>query len=599
MTSNGDVPRPRASIRATVEGLESRVQALEQQGNVWPLDSTMSPLQFASAIPAPFEPDSRPDDVAAGTSLPSHEFLTPVSRGTTFPWSVLLSGTDDSNPELHNFRSTTLKNAGSESSITTRRDIISYDMLSIVPGLSPVKIENFSRNYARIAPFPILHWSSIQLSIQNLIDQKRITYSGEVTCVWIYMAFGAAHSGETTADTSAGKESGLYFQIAWGQLPQLLLEYDLWALKAITLMVHYLQATAKPQACWALLGTALRLAVSLGFDHDAAFLNIYSRIQREEGRRAFWLCYIMEKSLCISLGHASSSLSISQTPRPLPFVPEAGTHERTLDIDDHAAAIFFSQIIELTEVRDKILAAIHAGDIRQDDSYQLLLSNLEQTINARGLGRGASVDNIRHCIHDLASFNTLQVLQITRKYASGGQIPHQAILSARRSLDLISESQKSGQLMCIWMWLYYAFTSAVTLFLHSIANPIDSETALNLAAISDLENICGSVLDVSEGAARCMEIAKLMRTTIHRIIKLAERKRAREPDESDSAHAKARRVESDTTVSLNDMDREQPAEHNLLSAGIDTLLTGSPPNLVWDQWDDWLKDAASMGEDEF
>ena len=559
----------------------------------------MSPLQFASAIPAPSEPDLRPDGGAAGAALPPHQFLTPVSRGTTSPWSVLLSGTDDSDPKLHNFRSTALENADSETSIAIRRDTISYDMLSIVPGLSLVNIVNFSRDYARIAPFPILCWGSMQLSIQHLIDRKRLKCIGEVTCVWIYMAFGAAHSGETTADTSAGKESGLFFQMAWGQLPQLLLEYDIWALKAITLMVHYLQATAKPQACWALLGTALRLAVSLGFDHDDAFLNVYSKVEREEGRRAFWLCYIMEKSLCISLGQASSCPSISQTPRPLPFVPEPRTHEGTLDIDDHAAALFFGQIIELTEVRDKILAAIHSGHIRQDGSYHLLLSNLEQTISARGLGRDASVDNIRHCIHDLASFNTLQVLQITKKYASGGQIPHQAIVSARQSLDLISESQRSGQLMCIWMWLYYAFTSAVTLFLHTIANPIDSGTALNLAAISDLENICGSVLDISEGAARCMEISRSMRTTIHRIIKLAERKRAREPDESNSAHAKARRVESDAAVSLNDMDREQAAEHNLLPAGIDTLLTGSPPNLVWDQWDDWLKDAASMGEDEF
>ena len=559
----------------------------------------MSPLRSASAIHSSSKPTARPNEGAADTALSSDEFSTPLFRGTTSPWSILLSGTDDSNPELRNFRTTTLKSAGSESSIAIPKDTIPYDMLSNVPGLSPAKIENYSRNYARIAPFPILHWSSMQLVIRSLIERKRVKRVGEVTCVWIYMAFGAAHSGETTADTSADKESGLYFRIAWGQLPQLLLDYDLWALKAITLMVHYLQATAKPQACWALLGTALRLAVSLGFDHDDAYLKIYSKFEREEGRRAFWLCYIMEKSLCISLGHASSCPSISQAPKPLPFVPGAVNHEETLDTNDDAAAIFFCQMIELTEVRDRILAAIHSGHIRQDDSYQLLLSNLEQTTKARGLAQEASVDNIRDCIHDLAYFNTLQVIHITQKHASGGQIPYQAIVSARQSLDLISESQRSGQLMCIWMWLYYAFTSAVTLFLHSIAYPVDPETALNLAAISDLENIYGGVLEISEGAARCMEIAKSMRTTIHRIIKLAERKRARELEEADNARAKTRRIEPDATVSLNNLEREQVAVQNPLPAGVDTLLTGSPPNLVWDQWDDWLKDAGSMGKDEF
>ena len=38
------------------------------------------------------------------------------------------------------------------------------------------------------------------------------------------------------SDTEAG-ESGVYFQKAWIMLPQLLMDNDLWALKAVTLMV--------------------------------------------------------------------------------------------------------------------------------------------------------------------------------------------------------------------------------------------------------------------------------------------------------------------------------------------------------------------------
>ena len=38
------------------------------------------------------------------------------------------------------------------------------------------------------------------------------------------------------SDTEAG-ESGAYFQKAWTMLPQLLMDNDLWALKAVTLMV--------------------------------------------------------------------------------------------------------------------------------------------------------------------------------------------------------------------------------------------------------------------------------------------------------------------------------------------------------------------------
>lgn len=51
------------------------------------------------------------------------------------------------------------------------------------------------------------------------------------------MAFGCTqYSVGMRSDTEAG-DSGVYFQKAWTMLPQLLMENDLWALKAVTLMV--------------------------------------------------------------------------------------------------------------------------------------------------------------------------------------------------------------------------------------------------------------------------------------------------------------------------------------------------------------------------
>ena len=51
------------------------------------------------------------------------------------------------------------------------------------------------------------------------------------------MAFGCTqYSAGMRSDTEAG-ESGVYFQKAWIMLPQLLMDNDLWALKAVTLMV--------------------------------------------------------------------------------------------------------------------------------------------------------------------------------------------------------------------------------------------------------------------------------------------------------------------------------------------------------------------------
>ena len=51
------------------------------------------------------------------------------------------------------------------------------------------------------------------------------------------MAFGCTqYSAGMRSDNEAG-ESGQFFQRAWIMLPQLLIDNDLWALKAVTLMV--------------------------------------------------------------------------------------------------------------------------------------------------------------------------------------------------------------------------------------------------------------------------------------------------------------------------------------------------------------------------
>ena len=469
---------------------------------------------------------------------------------------------------------------------------VPYDIFSEAPGLSRSKIQDYARDYARVAPYPIIHWNSLEGTIENLTDQKQMTSIGQATCVWTYMAFGAAHLNETRAETAANLESGLYFQKAWAALSQLLINYDLWAFKAVALMVHYLQATAKPQACWALLGTALRLAVSLGFDRGDSNMSIYSEVEQEEGRRAFWLCYIMEKSLCINLGHSSSFTVMPQISVPMPFVPEfVDSEDDIFGRNEHDATAFFRQMIELTEFRDKMLTTLHLGDAMPNSSFQQLLSKMHANTRIGEVGQQASATTIRDCIHDLAYSNTLQVLLLTQRQAQGGTIPEEAVNAARQSLDLISESQRSGQLMCLWMWLYYAFTSAVTLFLHSIANPLDQETTLDLAAISDLETICAGLSDISEGAARCLEIAKAMGAAIRKIAKLEGRKRSREADKRDEGSFKIRRIEPDTVTPLTTLESEHDLGQISQATSADAMLAGAPTNFAWNEWGDWLRDA--------
>jgi hypothetical protein len=77
------------------------------------------------------------------------------------------------------------------------------------------------------------------------------------------------------------------------------------------------------------------------------------------------------------------------------------------------------------------------------------------------------------------------------------------------------------------MWLYYASSSAVVLFLDVIHNPLHPEATLNLALISDLEKLCTPLSSFSPGAKRVMDVSREMNKVAFDVIKAGARGRPR------------------------------------------------------------------------
>ena len=144
--------------------------------------------------------------------------------------------------------------------------------------------------------------------------------------------------------------------------------------------------------------------------------------------------------------------------------------------------------------------------------------------------------------------------------------------------------------MCVWMWLYYAFTAATVLFLHCIANPSHPDTALNIACISDLETICEGLKGQSEGAKRIMDVARGMREVVFGLVKKGGRKRGVEVgDEGEGeGRVKVRRVEGGEGLmgeGVVAMQAQGDVDAGVVTEGI---LEGLPEGFSWDEWDRWL-----------
>ena len=153
------------------------------------------------------------------------------------------------------------------------------------------------------------------------------------------------------------------------------------------------------------------------------------------------------------------------------------------------------------------------------------------------------------------------------------------------------------------MWLYYAFSSAVVLFLDVIHNPLHSEATLNLALISDLENLCTPLSSFSPGAKRVMEVSREMNKVAFDIIKARAKRKAQDDLENISAgqdRLKQRRTEDiQSSMQMNhsvgpgiEVGGGHSPSDGVYLRGDDHPFNVFPTNFSWDEWDQWLSDTA-------
>jgi hypothetical protein len=137
------------------------------------------------------------------------------------------------------------------------------------------------------------------------------------------------------------------------------------------------------------------------------------------------------------------------------------------------------------------------------------------------------------------------------------------------------------------MWLYYAFTSAVGLFISVLADPLHKDATLHLAFISDIENICKQLAEHSPGASRVMEVTREMGKVGFQIMKSSAKRKASE--ELQRSKGKSVRVENSREKS----DKEhvsEPVVDSSAQVGFEEEDPWSalPVDFSWDHWDQYL-----------
>jgi hypothetical protein len=353
------------------------------------------------------------------------------------------------------------------------------------------------------------------------------------------------------------------------------------------------------------------------------------------------------RTFCTTFGYPSTSgytSSPSENDRPQPFQPTGRATSPPIAVDANnaifgrnelEAVAFFNDMINLTRLRDKILNSTAVPTIQPPPEYTsaLLRSTLRDTAQGSFSPSAFATSHLRASISDLAHYNGIQVIAVhlcpPASLSSGAsRFPSEAVLSARATLQVVLETRTKGKTMCLWMWMYYAFTAAVVLFLHVVADPLNADAVLDLALLDELKALCeglGTDAD-SEGAKRVWEIVDGMGRVAWEVVKrTANRRRRRrrgveteeEPEAGGSAgeSTRSKRLRSggkgdDGDEGEDEGEGERPRDPGgeegtgeaaaaAAMAGTEVLnLENVPQNFEWEQWDQWLEDAPFEVEEE-
>jgi hypothetical protein len=277
---------------------------------------------------------------------------------------------------------------------------------------------------------------------------------------------------------------------------------------------------------------------------------------------------------------------------PMPF------QDSLEDENELHAVQFFHEIITLSNNRDRALRS-KPGALPREALLSILQEILLVSLRSPNQLSPQAL-SLRSSISALAHYNAVQVVSF--QLSPSKSLPSLTLDSARASLRIVLETRSNGTTMCLWMWLYYAFTATVVLFVNAISHPRHDDVVLDLTLLEELKELCEGFKE-NEGSQRVAAVCGRMTEVGWRFVKRAARKRsAQENKEPEIEGGKSRKLpktsdvlEEERAEDSIDVSGPPPNESTLgeiTTAQVEAMLETAPQAFEWEHWMEWLDDTA-------
>jgi hypothetical protein len=175
-------------FRQDLASLASRVRSLEN-ANSHSLTSASSAWS-ASTSATKSRPPLRQSFTNTFSEGSSEETSTEPSstsyRAATAPWQVLVTHAHSTLAlQKRQFRDTVHRLTERDQIVDRHRSVIHFDILARFTNLTPEAVLGYVNTYARVAPYPIIHYQSLRNATLRVIEAGEISCYGELVSILI------------------------------------------------------------------------------------------------------------------------------------------------------------------------------------------------------------------------------------------------------------------------------------------------------------------------------------------------------------------------------------------------------------------------------
>ncbi|KAK2779788.1 hypothetical protein FQN52_002387 [Onygenales sp. PD_12] len=191
----------------------------------------------------------------------------------------------------------------------------------------------------------------IYSALDRTLEDAGTTASPQWICS-LYSIFAICSSKQPSPLIRDAKSSTEYITMAKSLIPQVCDEADDESVRALALLSLALHSTCYTVSAYSMLGTATRIAITLGMHRNVSPRGRDS-VEREKSRRLWWTIYLLDQELAIRLGYPCAIVD------EVTYIQTPSASEEILDPGSNMPLGYQASCVSLIKLKKQISQSLY------------------------------------------------------------------------------------------------------------------------------------------------------------------------------------------------------------------------------------------------